>query len=758
MRRSISIVSALAVSTSLASAEPWKPAAAPLMTEWAAKVDPAAPLPEYPRPQLVRDQWSNLNGLWDYAVVGRDDAQPTKFDGQILVPFCIESALSGVGKRVNPDQSLWYRRTFATPKANAGDRTLIHFGGVDWETTVYVNGQKVAFHQGGHTPFTADVTSALKASGDNELVVKVWDPTDAGSQPRGKQDRTPNGIWYTPVTGIWQTVWTETVPATSIKRLKLTPTEDANGITIEAELSGNGDGVEIEAHIFDGGKEVGGITTPAGGKPRVTLGGAKKWTPDSPFLYDLTVDLKQGGKTVDSVKSYFALRSVSTVKDAAGYPRIALNGKPLFLFGPLDQGWWPDGLYTAPTDEALKWDIEFTKKLGLNMCRKHIKIEPARWYYWCDKLGLAVWQDQSSGSGEHRNQSIGDGKPDASFSPIEKVQFVRELTEMIDTLYNHPSIIAWVPFNEGWGQHDTNDVLKWTKQYDPTRLVDGPSGWTDRGFGDMHDMHNYPGPGMFPTSEDRISVLGEFGGLGLPVQGHLWQGDKNWGYRTFQDTKELNDRYATLIEHLAPLAQRGLAAAVYTQTTDVEGEVNGYATYDRKVIKYDVDRVAKLSRAAIEAASMPVRVSELVPTSRQTPQTYSYTFDKPADGWEKADFGASAWTTGPGGFGTAFTPGSAVKTEWTGDDIWLRRTVKLESKPAGDVMLNIHNDDDVDVFINGVKAYSTPDAKNNYVLVPIAKEAAAALKAGDNVIAIHCHQRGGGQYIDVGLSALVPVK
>ena len=759
MRRSLSFVSALAMSTSLASAEPWKPAAAPLMTEWAAKVDPANPLPEYPRPQLVREQWSNLNGLWEYAIVGRDAAKPEKFDGQILVPFCVESALSGVGKRVNPDQSLWYRRTFATPKANAGDRTLMHFGGVDWETTVYVNGQQVAYHQGGHTPFTADVTTALKASGDNELIVKVWDPTDAGSQPRGKQDRTPNGIWYTPVTGIWQTVWTETVPATSVASLKLTPDVDAGNVKIETMFRGTPDGVDIEAEATDGGKSVARGTGKSGAAVTLPVLDAKTWTPDSPHLYDLTVTLKKDGKTLDTVKSYFAMRKVSMVKDAAGYPRIALNNKPLFLFGPLDQGWWPDGLYTAPTDEALKWDIEFTKKLGLNMARKHIKVEPARWYYWCDKLGLAVWQDQSSGMGEHRNQGVPDHRPnDAMFTPIEKVQFVRELTEMIDTLHNHPSIVAWVPFNEGWGQHDTNEVLAWTKKYDPTRLVDGPSGWTDRGFGDMHDMHNYPGPGMFPVDETRISVLGEFGGLGLPVQGHLWQGDKNWGYRTFKDTNELNDRYADLIERLAPLAQRGLGAAVYTQTTDVEGEVNGYVTYDRKVIKYDVERVAKLSRAAIEAAGTPVRVRDIVPTSRQTPQTYSYTFDKPADGWEKTDFDSDAWKTGPGGFGTSFTPGSVVKTEWNNDDIWLRRTIKLDAKPAGDVLLNLHNDDDVEVFINGVKAYGVEDAKNQYTLVPISKEAAAALKAGENVVAIHCHQRGGGQYIDFGLSTLVPVK
>jgi hypothetical protein len=439
---------------------------------------------------------------------------------------------------------------------------------------------------------------------------------------------------------------------------------------------------------------------------------------------------------------------------------MALNNKALFLFGPLDQGWWPDGLYTAPTDEALKWDIQFTKDLGFNMCRKHIKVEPARWYYWCDKLGLAVWQDQSSGMGEQRNQGVGGGKPDAFFSPIEKVQFIRELTEMIDTLHNNPSVVVWVPFNEGWGQHDTNDILKWTKQYDPTRLVDGPSGWQDRGFGDMHDMHNYPGPGMFPPSSfpDRASVLGEFGGLGLPVEGHLWQNEKNWGYRTMKDKAELGDRYANLAEHLVPLAQRGLAAAVYTQTTDVEGEVNGFATYDRKEIKFDLKRMTELNKKVIEAANSPVRVDDVAPTSKKEPQTYSYTFDKPADGWEKPEFDAKAWKTGPGGFGTAGTPGAIVKTVWNTDDIWVRRVVKLDKKPDGEVMLNLHHDDDVDVFINGVLAYHLADATGDYALQPIAPEALATLKAGENVMAIHCHQRGGGQYIDVGLSVGTPVK
>ena len=753
------LATALVSTSTFAVAQQWKPAAAPLMTTWAEKVDPTSPLPEYPRPQLVRDQWSNLNGLWDYAIVGRDDAKPSKFEGQILVPFCIESALSGVGKRVSPDESLWYRRTFEMPtNTPAGGRTLLNFGGVDWQATVYVNGQLVAEHSGGHTPFSADITQALKSTGTNELIVKVWDPTDAGSQPRGKQERKPNGIWYTPVTGIWQTVWMETVPAAAIASLKLTPDLDAGELHVQTAIR-SADVFDVEVAAMDGTTNVASVTGKSDAPITLPIKNAKTWSPDSPFLYDLVVTVKKDGKTLDTVKSYFAMRKVSVGKDAAGYPRIELNNAPLFLFGPLDQGWWPDGLYTAPTDEALKWDIEFTKKLGLNMCRKHIKVEPARWYYWCDKLGLAVWQDQSSGSGETRNQSIPpDKKDDASFSPIEKVQFIREMTEMMDTLHNHPSVIVWVPFNEGWGQHDTNTVLKWAKAYDPTRLVDGPSGWTDRGFGDMHDMHNYPGPNMFPTSADRVSVLGEFGGLGLPVEGHLWQTEKNWGYRNMKAKDELGDRYAEMMHRLEPLARRGLAAAVYTQTTDVEGEVNGFATYDRKEIKFDLARTAELNRAVIAAAKAPERVSEIAPTSRTQPQTYAYSFEKPADGWEAAAFDDSAWKRGPGGFGTAQTPNAVVKTEWATDDIWLRRTIKLETKPTGEVLLNIHHDDDVEVFINGVLAHKMTDALGSYSYFAIEAAAAAKLKAGDNVIAIHCHQRGGGQYVDVGLVEAASVR
>jgi Glycosyl hydrolases family 2, sugar binding domain/Glycosyl hydrolases family 2/Glycosyl hydrolases family 2, TIM barrel domain len=734
----------------------WKPAPSPLLTSWAEKVDPKLPWPEYPRPQLVRDRWWNLNGLWDYAITPRDAGPPASYDGSILVPFCIESALSGVGKRVGAEQALWYRRTFSTPAVRAGERTILHFGGVDWQAHVYVNGQLVAQHEGGHTPFGADVTGALKSSGENELVVRAWDPTDKGSQPRGKQVANPHGIWYTPVTGIWQTVWTETVAAVYIHRLKLTPDVDASTLTIEANLRGSGDVYDIEAKAIDGATVIASTSGQSNAPLTLNIPNSQLWSPDSPTLYDLMIVVKRDGQVVDEVKSYFAMRKISFAKDAAGYERLMLNNQPLFHIGPLDQGWWPDGLYTAPTDEALAWDIQFTKDLGLNMCRKHIKVEPARWYYHCDRLGLMVWQDQSSGMGEGRQQGVRVGAADdAVFTPQEKVQFRAELKAMIDMLHNSPSVVVWVPFNEGWGQHDTNDVLKWVKAYDPTRVVGGPSGWEDRGYGDLHDLHSYPGPGMFTAQPGRVSVLGEFGGLGLPVAGHLWQDTKNWGYRSYPDQAGLQAAYLDLVERLQPLAARGLAAAVYTQTTDVEIEVNGYATYDRKVVKFDKAPLAEAHAQVIAAANRPAKFVILAPTSEDTGQTYRYTTQSPPDGWNQPGFDDSSWQQGEGIFGS---PGRMIRTEWLTPEIWLRRAVRIEKKPGEGTRLSIRHDEDAKVYINGVLALDLKGRVRGHVEHALPPEALAALEQGENVIAVYCKQRVGGQAIDVGLLEQTPLK
>jgi beta-galactosidase/beta-glucuronidase len=570
----------------------WKPSDNPLTTPWTSKVAAEHALPEYPRPQLERAKWTNLNGLWDYAIRAKGEARPAQLEGKLLVPFAVESALSGVKRPLTPDQRLWYSRSFNASAAK-GSRLLLHFGAVDWRAEVFVNGKAVGTHEGGYDPFTFDITDALKAGGAQELTVAVWDPTDTALQPRGKQVLNPNGIWYTAVSGIWQTVWIEPVPAAYIQSIAMTPDIDAHQLRLTVRSAASGD---FTATAKLHGRSVGQVSGKTNAEVRLPLSVIGLWSPDSPTLYDLEIALKSG----DSVKSYFGMRSVEMRADAEGRNRIFLNHQPLFQIGPLDQGWWPDGLYTAPTDDALRFDIEALKKMGFNMARKHVKVEPARWYYWCDKLGFLVWQDMPSAMTKTPPSNVRKGAAeDAQFPAGEASAWEREFKAIIAANGNSPSIIVWVPFNEGWGQHATNDVLKMVKALDPSRLVDGPSGWEDRGWGDLKDMHNYPGPGMFPVVKDRVSVLGEFGGLGLPLTGHLWWDKRNWGYKTFEDRAQLQTAYEGLMEKLAPLVKDGLAAAIYTQTTDVEGEINGLMTYDRQVMKFDVGKLAEIHRRLI---------------------------------------------------------------------------------------------------------------------------------------------------------------
>jgi len=590
----------------------WKPAPSTLTTPWTAKVSPQNVLPDYPRPQLVRKQWANLNGVWDYAIQEKEASQPQNFGGHILVPFAIESSLSGVKQPLTPEQKLWYRRSFRAPDIGKG-RLLLHFGAVDWRTEVFVNGTKVGQHDGGYDPFTFDVTSALKKDvPQQELTVSVWDGTDRGLHPRGKQTLDPKGIWYTAVSGIWQTVWTETVPEIYIDDLQMTPDLDGKRLQLTVSCYAGGNSVSVASQeashpcseAFSAtatlrGRKIGSVSGKTGEVASLVLDQVAPWSPDSPTLYDLDVKLNSG----DSVQSYFGVRKIEVAKDAAGYNRLFLNHQPVFQIGPLDQGWWPDGLYTPPSDDAIKFDIQTLKSLGFNMLRKHVKVEPARYYYWCDKLGLMIWQDMPSAMQGDRGMAVKKGSPsDAVFPAEDAANFTRELKALVTNLRNTTSIVAWVPFNEGWGEHDTNAILKMVKEMDPSRLVNGPSGWEDRGYGDMKDMHLYPGPGMFPAEPDRASVLGEFGGLGFPMEDHLWWTDRrNWGYRTYKDQPELETAYQNGIGKLDALVKAGLAAAVYTQTTDVEGEVNGLMTYDRRVIKIPADKVAAKHRALINS-------------------------------------------------------------------------------------------------------------------------------------------------------------
>jgi hypothetical protein len=751
----------------------WQPAAGPLLTRWAKDVSPENVHAEYPRPQMVREKWLNLNGLWDYAIRPKEASQPQDWDGRILVPFCVESALSGVMKPVGPDNRLWYRRKFTVPEGwDCGplrisnearakthrNRLFVHFGAVDWDTTVWVNGRKIGAHRGGYDPFTFDITDALNESSEQEIVLSVWDPTDAGYQPRGKQVRRPHGIWYTAVTGIWQTVWLEPVNRAHIRSLKITPHIDESLVEVQFLAHGAGGVYQVRHEVRDDSrvvheasvKNIGGSSTwwvPFKDRVKLSIDKPKLWTPDSPFLYELNVTLVENDKVVDRVSGYFGMRKIEVKKDESRINRLFLNNEPLFQYGPLDQGWWPDGLYTAPTDEALKYDVEVTRKLGMNMARKHVKIEPARWYYWCDKLGLMVWQDMPSG-----DKYIGGDDPDITRSPESARQFEAELKAMVETFYNHPSIVMWVPYNEGWGQWDTPRIVDLIKTLDPTRLVDNASGWTDREVGDVHDIHRYPGPAAPLVEEDRAAVLGEFGGLGLPVRGHTWQDEKNWGYRSFDTREKLTDAYVALIHSLRSLIGGGLAAAVYTQTTDVEIEVNGLITYDRAMIKMDVEQV----RAANEKLYQPPPiVKTIVPTSQSQGQIWRYTMDKPAAGWQNPDFDDSGWKIGRGGFGTEGTPGTVVRTQWNTSDIWIRRSFDLTGKSFTKPYLSIHHDEDAKVYLNGTLIAEFKDYTTGYDQLPLDPKAGAALRPGLNHLTVHCHQTGGGQYIDVGLVEVI---
>jgi len=575
----------------------WQPAGDKIKTEWAERVNPQNPLPEYPRPILERADWKSLNGLWDYAVKPRGEAEPNSFDGKILVPFAIESSLSGVQKTVGKDNELWYRRTFTVPSAWKNKKVILHFGAVDWKTEVYLNNIKIGSHTGGYTPFCFDITPFLN-KGEQTLVLRVWDPTDKGFQPRGKQVSKPEGIMYTAVTGIWQTVWIEPVEATHIVALKTVSDIDKQTVSVNVETIGGSQFDYAEVTLTDKGKTLATQKSVVGEKIELYVPDAQLWSPDSPYLYDLEVKLFSNGRQADKVKSYCAMRKISYKRDSRGIVRLQLNNKNLFQFGPLDQGWWPDGLYTAPTDEALAFDIEKTKEMGFNMIRKHVKVEPARWYYHCDRLGILVWQDMPSGG------ETGPGwQPHEYFSGKEIVRtaeseenFKREWRDIIDLLYSNPSVVVWVPFNESWGQFKTPEIVAWTKQYDPSRLVNPASGGNHYHCGDMLDLHNYPNPKMTLYDAERPTVQGEFGGIGMPVEGHLWQPEKNWGYIQFKTPKEVTDEYVKYAEMLKTLIAGGFSGAVYTQTTDVEGEVNGLMTYDRKVIKLEIDRLSKVNK------------------------------------------------------------------------------------------------------------------------------------------------------------------
>lgn len=603
MKKTFLVCCALALT--LGAQAQWKPVGDKIKTKWAEQINPKNVLPEYPRPQLERTDWVNLNGEWEYAIKPKGQAEPAAFDGNILVPFAVESSLSGVRKEVGENNELWYKRTFSVPAGWKSKDIVLNFGAVDWKADVFVNDILIGSHQGGFTPFSFNITPYLTGKSNQKLVVRVWDPSDKGYQPRGKQTSNPEGIWYTPVTGIWQTVWLEPVATNHITSVKSIPDIDNGTMNVTVGTSApccNTSVVEVK--LLDKGQVVASAKGLQGKELRLAVQNPTLWDPANPYLYDMKVSLIKDGKVLDDVKSYTAFRKISSKRDANGVMRMQLNNKNLFQYGPLDQGWWPDGLYTAPTDEALLYDIVKTKDWGFNMIRKHVKVEPARWYYHCDKEGILVWQDMPSGDmGNQWAPHTYNGGTDKDRSAASVANYYQEWKEIMDMCISYPSIVVWVPFNEAWGQFDTEKVAEWTKNYDPSRLVNPASGGNHRACGDILDLHNYPGPNMFLYDPQRVTVLGEYGGIGLPLENHLWWNKRNWGYVQFKNSDEVTAEYVKYADDLKGMVDRGFSAAVYTQTTDVEGEVNGLMTYDRKEIKINEAAVKKANQAVINQLS-----------------------------------------------------------------------------------------------------------------------------------------------------------
>ncbi|TCD12822.1 glycoside hydrolase family 2 [Pedobacter frigidisoli] len=730
---------AFAVSPVFLSAQQWQPKKAILMSKFAKDVKPESVLPEYPRPQLVREKWLNLNGVWQFQpATSKIESLPTgNLARTILVPFAVESALSGV---MEHHESIWYRRKFNVPTNWKGQDILLHFGAVDYEAEVFVNGKSLGIHTGGYDPFSYNISTAIKGAGEQDIAVRVYDPTDKGGFPRGKQTLNPQGIMYTSVTGIWQTVWLEPVPKTNISNIKIVPDIDKSVVKLIVSTAGNS-AADVEIKVKDGTKLVQTKIGKSNTEIIVPVSNAKLWSPDSPFLYDLTITLKKGAQNLDAVSSYFGMRKIS-IAEEGGFKKMFLNNKFLFQIGPLDQGFWPDGGYTAPTDEALKYDLEMTKKFGFNMVRKHIKVEPYRWYYWADKLGLMVWQDMPSPN------SYTEHVP-----PINKPAFKSELTRVIETHWNSPSIISWVIFNEGQAQHNTAEYVDQVRNLDPTRLINQGSGWEHFGVGDVLDIHSYPPPAV-PTSKVQTLACGEYGGIGYIIPGHTWKTGPT--YIMIDNEKDYTKLYDDFATDLAIFkTNKGLSAAVYTEITDVEVELNGLITYDREVIKGAVEKIRASNEKSIKTN---IFIKDVLPSSQTEAKTWKYTFDQPATEWMNSKFNDAAWKSGQAGFGTKATPGANVKTVWNTDNIWMRREFSLGDLKGinrEDLVLYIHHDEDAEVYINGIKAATIPNYTSNYSMVKMSKEAQNALIAnGKNVIAIHCTQKQGGQYIDAGIAVV----
>ncbi|MDR0863884.1 MAG: hypothetical protein LBO74_02995 [Candidatus Symbiothrix sp.] len=749
--------------TANAQAE-WKKKEASIMTPWSENIHPDALFNEYPRPQMVRDNWVNLNGIWDFA---KNSNNPkigsytdfTNYSKKILVPFPVESALSGIMDTdyANLNKAYAYKRTFTIPESNEGKKILLHFGAVDWHCVVFVNQTKVGEHKGGYDSFTMDITNSLKPLNEaQELVVQVYDPTKGG-QPRGKQDTNPGGIWYTPSSGIWQTVWYEAVNTQYISNLTIVPDVDQSAVKIKIDAL-NASGASVDVTVLDGATEVARQTIPAGIETAVSVPNPKLWSPDSPFLYNLKIELKDGDQVVDHVGSYFGMRKI-TLGKLRGKPFTFLNDQPIFHYGTLDQGFWPDGLNTAPSYEALRWDLEKTKELGFNMVRKHIKTEPARWYFYCDSLGLMVWQDMANPI-ESGDRPLGD-------ATWVKENFYRETTNIINNLRNYPSIVIWVPYNEGWGQFDGNSEhsrkgVELIRKLDNSRLINQSSGWTNFEIGDILDKHNYTTPALYENPfNHRANVCGETGGYSLVFDGHIWSHSTNI-YNTLNSSEELTAKLEELNAIGFDLTTSGFAGVVYTQITDVEEELNGFYTYDRKISKLNDAQKARFKAGIQKLQTKTLYLNYMLPTAIQADNSvWKYTTGgrgyNVASGWNShVNYNDNTWQEGAAGFGNDNPPNSKIRTVWDTQTIFMRKFVTLPADLSegdkADLKLSIYHDEDVQVYINGVLAASAGGYSTSYNLFEINLAAKNALKYGEeNLIAVKCIQTDGGQYIDLGL-------
>lgn len=716
------------IATIVAQGQNWKPAKVSLTTKWGKEVTPTNAWTEYPRPQMQREVWMNLNGLWDYAVLTKGQQAPSKFDGQILVPFCLESSLSGVGKPLLPTQELWYNKKFTVPANWDGKDIVLHFDAVDWETKLWVNGKKVGEHKGGSDPFSFNITQYLNKNGEQHIVMSVWDPSDTDLQPRGKQVLDPKGIWYTSVSGIWQTVWLEPVNKTFVQQFVPTPDIDNSKINFTTTALGLTGNEELHIVIKNEGKLIKDMVASFKNNIAVTIPSAKLWTPEYPNIYTVTVELRSKNEVVDKFNTYFAMRKISLGNDKNGYTRLMLNNKPVFQFGTLDQGWWPEGLLTPPSDAAMLFDLTKLKEMGFNMIRKHIKVEPSRYYYHADMIGMLLWQDMPSGfAGAGPTHVAADSKVDWVRPAESAKQFETEWKSIMDHLRFFPSIVMWVPLNEGWGQYDTKRLAELTKNYDPSRLVDAPSGWADRGVGDVNDVHQYPGPGMGAPSANkgRAIVLGEFGGLGLVVKDHIWNPNKrNWGYKTYLESEKLISEYTELMYNMELMVPRGLSAAIYTQTTDVEGEVNGLMTYDREVTKIPVDLLKQLHAPLYKDPTG--KVTFINKENETTPNKFKVLQGTLQQDWLQQKE--------PANFIDNPTPATIMK----GESIYAYQDFNVQKMPDG-FGIKLYGYGDAKIYLNGKLIWEEDKivSKRNYDDINVSNKI-RLLKEGNNRIAVEC--------------------